>query len=551
METTLTASLVGLFILWLILLIQQSYGRLTHEFLLYILPIFVAYSVFLKVKQTDIKVLSKLLLGLFLTLTMLVFANRGLFSAGPVLGLGTIIISAVLFPIRFLIWIVLFLVSSVWAASLVSIYSPSFLNLNTRLSETNLLWSRACAITAVYITFAIGLRQFVIKLSQDATNFVSLEQHAFQKEIEIINLLEFANAPIFRVDQQGIIDQWNHSMEIILGVDRVNALGKNLVENFATRDSKQALTKVIEDTLKGLESHSFQTALTTQSAPRIELLINTSCQRNIEGDVLGVLCVGQDVTSMRQKEEMLVRAQKLDSIGQLTGGIAHDFNNLLTVIQGNLELLKERVRGLGSDNEEIITDVHEACVRGAGLISQLLAFAGKRTLIPQEIDINELITESSRMIVRTLGSSITVSMQLSEKSLFAAVDTSLLESSLINLSINARDAMNDGKGVIELSSYQKEINSEQANLLQIDAGEYVFISVKDNGNGITPDNLIRVIDPFFSTKNQTEASGLGLSMVHGFTKQSKGALDIQSELGVGTTVTMILPALSGHTIVSE
>jgi len=195
--------------------------------------------------------------------------------------------------------------------------------------------------------------------------------------------------------------------------------------------------------------------------------------------------------------------------------------------------------------------VHEACVRGAGLISQLLAFAGKRTLIPQEIDINELITESSRMIVRTLGSSITVSMQLSEKSLFAAVDTSLLESSLINLSINARDAMNDGKGVIELSSYQKEINSEQANLLQIDAGEYVFISVKDNGNGITPDNLIRVIDPFFSTKNQTEASGLGLSMVHGFTKQSKGALDIQSELGVGTTVTMILPALSGHTIVSE
>jgi len=550
-ETTLTASLVGLFILWLILLIQQSYGRLTHEFLLYILPIFVAYSVFLKVKQTDIKVLSKLLLGLFLTLTMLVFANRGLFSAGPVLGLGTIIISAVLFPIRFLIWIVLFLVSSVWAASLVSIYSPSFLNLNTRLSETNLLWSRACVITAVYITFAIGLRQFVIKLSQYATNFVSLEQHAFQKEIEIINLLEFANAPIFRVDQQGIIDQWNHSMEIILGVDRVNALGKNLVENFATRDSKQALTKVIEDTLKGLESHSFQTALTTQSAPRIELLINTSCQRNIEGDVLGVLCVGQDVTSMRQKEEMLVRAQKLDSIGQLTGGIAHDFNNLLTVIQGNLELLKERVRGLGSDNEEIITDVHEACVRGAGLISQLLAFAGKRTLIPQEIDINELITESSRMIVRTLGSSITVSMQLSEKSLFAAVDTSLLESSLINLSINARDAMNDGKGVIELSSYQKEINSEQANLLQIDAGEYVFISVKDNGNGITPDNLIRVIDPFFSTKNQTEASGLGLSMVHGFTKQSKGALDIQSELGVGTTVTMILPALSGHTIVSE
>jgi PAS domain S-box-containing protein len=377
------------------------------------------------------------------------------------------------------------------------------------------------------------------------------QRKAIQNELEITNLLTFSNAPIFSLDNKLVINEWNHSLEIITGYNGKEALGRDLIASFATEDSRKSLTKVFKDTLLGLESTSFQTALLSKAEQRVEILLNTSCRRNSNGDVLGVLCVGQDVTKLRQQEEMLMRSHKLESIGQLTGGIAHDFNNLLTIIQGNIDLLRTRFAGAKDDTEEILSDVHHATVRGASLISQLLTFAGKKTLIFTSIEMNTVIQDSARMIARTLGGSIDIAFQLSDEELFCKIDISLLESALINLSINSRDAMASGKGHLMFSSGKEIIELDRARQLNIDSGEYVTVSLTDNGAGIAPENLSRIIDPFFSTKNLAEASGLGLSMVHGFTRQCKGALDIQSELGRGTTVTLILPSAPAGTIGSK
>jgi PAS domain S-box-containing protein len=253
-----------------------------------------------------------------------------------------------------------------------------------------------------------------------------------------------------------------------------------------------------------------------------------------------VMAVARDVSERRSLESELFHAQKMDAIGQLTGGIAHDFNNILTVITGSIEILADAV----ADNPiyaKVAKIVEEAAWRGADLTQRLLAFARRQPLQPRVTDINGLIVDTAKLLRATLGQQIEIESMLQDDLRNALVDPSQLTAALINLALNARDAMPaGGKLVIETDHvYLDEIYASTNR--EVRPGPYVMIALSDTGNGIAPSILGKVFEPFFTTKPAGRGTGLGLSMVYGFVKQSEGHIKIYSEEGHGTTIRLYLP----------
>ncbi|MBW4481064.1 MAG: PAS domain S-box protein [Tildeniella torsiva UHER 1998/13D] len=243
-------------------------------------------------------------------------------------------------------------------------------------------------------------------------------------------------------------------------------------------------------------------------------------------------------------EDRLRQAQRLESLGQLTGGVAHDFNNLLTVIMGNAELLAETLTP-DSALRPLAEMVSSAAQRGAELTQRLLAFARRQALDPKPVDVNQLIATMTGLLCRTLGEHIKV-VRLPADGLWPAlVDAAQLESALLNLCINARDAMAQG-GELTLETSNVYLDQDYADQHgEAQPGQYVLLAVSDNGVGIAPEHLSRVFEPFFTTKEAGKGTGLGLSMVYGFAKQSNGHIAIYSELGHGTTIRLYLPRYFG------
>jgi PAS domain S-box-containing protein len=249
-----------------------------------------------------------------------------------------------------------------------------------------------------------------------------------------------------------------------------------------------------------------------------------------------------DITESKSREQQLAQAQKMDAVGKLTGGVAHDFNNLLTVILGSLELLELSVR----DDPQGLARVRlasEAARRGADLTQRLLAFARQQMLAPRHVNLNECVANMGELLRRALGESVTIRMQLAPDLWPVRVDPTWLESAVLNLAVNARDAMPDGGTLTIETANQKFDETVSWQGTDIAPGRYVALLVSDTGTGMTPEVLARAFDPFFTTKEIGKGTGLGLSMVYGFVKQSGGHVRIYSEVGLGTTVKLHLPAL--------
>ena len=264
-----------------------------------------------------------------------------------------------------------------------------------------------------------------------------------------------------------------------------------------------------------------------------------------DGDGQAVRMVGgmADISERLSLEEHLRQSQRLESIGQLTGGIAHDFNNLLTVIVGNSELLCEQLPA-DSPLQPIATMIAAAAQRGADLTQRLLAFARRQALEPRAIDVAALADGMEALLRGTLGRHIDLAIGGGGGRCLAMVDPAQLENALLNLCINARDAMPDG-GRLRIDVGRSELPAAASDpLADLLPGEYVRIAVSDTGHGIPAELLPRVIEPFFTTKGKGKGTGLGLSMVYGFVRQSRGHLEITSEAGRGTTVTVWLPCLA-------
>ncbi|AZE61220.1 MULTISPECIES: ATP-binding protein [Pseudomonas] len=257
--------------------------------------------------------------------------------------------------------------------------------------------------------------------------------------------------------------------------------------------------------------------------------------------------VEERTAQLRNNEEALRQSQKMEAVGQLTGGIAHDFNNMLTGIIGSLELLRRRVsRGKLDDLDSLIDLGVTSANRAAALTHRLLAFSRRQSLDPKPVEINQLVSSMGELLQRSINESIALDMRLASTLWTAEADPNQLESALLNLVINARDAMpNGGKLTVETCNRHLD-NVFTAAYGTLEPGDYVELSVSDTGCGIPEHLMSRVFDPFFTTKPIGQGTGLGLSMIYGFARQSHGHVTIHSELGKGTTVSLFLPRFIGE-----
>ncbi len=270
---------------------------------------------------------------------------------------------------------------------------------------------------------------------------------------------------------------------------------------------------------------------------------NAIPEREADG---GVVWFGffQDITDMRQLDERLQQAQKAEAIGQLTGGVAHDFNNLLGVISGNLELLRDAL-ATRPDLHELADSALTAVDRGAVLTRSLLAFARQQPLSPTAVNVNELVEELIPLLRRTLGETIRIDFAHAASHWICEVDPGQLQNAIINLAVNSRDAMPDG-GALTIETANAALDhTYAAGQPELAPGDYVMLAVSDTGTGMAPEVVAKAFEPFFTTKGLAGGSGLGLSMVYGFAKQSRGHVNIYSEPGHGTTVKLYLPRRLG------
>ena len=259
-----------------------------------------------------------------------------------------------------------------------------------------------------------------------------------------------------------------------------------------------------------------------------------------DGAVQKIIGIIQDFTGQRKVEERLRQAQRMEAVGELTGGIAHDFNNLLAIMIGNAQLLADRT-GEDEEAKECIEEIKAAIARGSSLTGRLLAFSRKTTLAPVATDVSDLIGSLHDMLQRTLGETVELKVIGTADLWSAMIDPQQFENALVNLTINARDAMLNG-GTLTIETANVTLDKTYAEKFEeVTPGEYINVAVSDTGTGMTPEVLEKVFDPFFTTKEVGKGSGLGLSMVYGFVKQSKGHITIYSEVDHGTTVKLYMP----------
>ncbi|QAU36655.1 PAS domain S-box protein [Bradyrhizobium guangdongense] len=365
------------------------------------------------------------------------------------------------------------------------------------------------------------------------------------------NIVETALDAFVQTDQVGTILIWNSQAEKLFGWPREEAIGRNALNLFIAPSEREGALARVQLFLESGEQ--------TLPSPRRELLVrrrdgkeftaelSATALRQREGVFLNSFY--RDLTDKIASEERIRHAEKMEAVGQLTGGVAHDFNNILTVITGTIEILADAVAkdpGLAA----ITKMIDEAAGRGAELTQHLLAFARKQPLQPREVDINSLIVDTAKLLRPTLGEQIQIESVFEDESCVAVVDPNQLTTAILNLALNARDAMPDG-GKLILETGAAYLDEVYASANDVAPGHYVLIAVSDTGTGIPAHMLARVFDPFFTSKGPGKGTGLGLSMVYGFIKQSAGHIKIYSEEGHGTTIKMYLPPGKSPAVAGE
>jgi two-component system cell cycle sensor histidine kinase/response regulator CckA len=322
------------------------------------------------------------------------------------------------------------------------------------------------------------------------------------------------------------------------GLTASEIVGRTVKDVFG--DSEHGnFSNFIEFALAG-EDSTFEAAVNFRTGVKRDIRANYIPNLNARGEVIGYFSFVQDITEQNRAQAQLRQAQKMETVGQLTGGIAHDFNNMLSVILGNLDLAAGKANGDDILLPLILNAVRGA-ERGAELISQLLSFARKQPLAPKAIDLNNQITSMLAMLRRTLGETVEIEAIRGERLWACEADPGQVENALLNLAINARDAM-PGGGKLTIETANTRVDDENATTPgDIVPGQYVILIVSDTGTGMPPHVLEQVFEPFFTTKEVGKGSGLGLSMVFGFAKQSNGHVAIYSEEGCGTTIKLYLP----------
>jgi PAS domain S-box-containing protein len=336
----------------------------------------------------------------------------------------------------------------------------------------------------------------------------------------------------------------NAAGERLIARDRSEIIGRGESDLFPPEEA-EIVRSANEAVVESGQPRSFaDRRLTTASGETRTVETRMVPIANGGGAPAMILAIIRDVTERRARDDQLRQLQRMDAIGRLTGGVAHDFNNLLAIIQGNSELIQ---KGLEPDSQaaEMAEDVIGAAERGAELVRRLLAFARMQHLEPEAVDLNARLTNIFGMLKRSLGETVDIRVEAAADIWPATVDPTQVDDALVNLAINARDAMRDG-GTLTIETQNVTLDEDYAaHHLEVTAGDYVMLAVSDTGSGMAPDVVARAFEPFFTTKPEGQGTGLGLSQVFGWVKQSGGHIKIYSELGHGTTIKLYLPRAEG------
>jgi PAS domain S-box-containing protein len=374
-------------------------------------------------------------------------------------------------------------------------------------------------------------------------------EHQFQLLVQGVK--DYA---IFMLDPQGRITTWNSGAERIKGYDADEIIGEHFSRFYTEEDQREGVPMhaLLRATTEGrYEAEGWRVR---KDGTRFRASVVVDAIHDDAGKLIGFAKVTRDVTERHSAQEMLEQArerllqwQKMEAIGQLSGGVAHDFNNLLTIVIGNLETAQRQLGalsgGVASRLKHALDNAMRGAQRAATLTQRLLAFSRQQPLDPKPLDVNKFIAAEVEFLQRSLGETIEIEAVGSAGLWPVEVDAHQLEAALLNLAVNARDAMpNGGKLTIETSNAFLDQDYCSANP-EVTPGQYVMMAVSDNGTGMTKNVAERAFEPFFSTKGAGQGTGLGLSQVYGFIKQSKGHIKIYSEAGEGTTVKIYLPRL--------
>ncbi len=364
------------------------------------------------------------------------------------------------------------------------------------------------------------------------------------------NIIETSLDAFVQTDEKGNIVNWNTQAEKMFGWLRDEVLGKNTIDVIVAEADRERVREGVQRFVasdRTLLDRRREMMVRRRDGKEFKAELSVTAMRRRDGMLFNAFY--RDLTDKVAAEERIRHAEKMEAIGQLTGGVAHDFNNILTVITGTIEILGEAVEK-EPQLAAITRMIDEAAARGAELTQHLLAFARKQPLQPREIDVNALVIDTAKLLRPTLGEHVQIESVFEGESSVAIVDPNQLTTALLNLALNARDAMpNGGKLILETgAAYLDEV---YASGNDVKPGHYVMIAVSDTGTGIPQKLLDRVFDPFFTSKGPGKGTGLGLSMVYGFIKQSAGHIKIYSEEGHGTTIKMYLPPGSNATVSAE
>ncbi|WP_029352821.1 response regulator [Bosea sp. 117] len=349
--------------------------------------------------------------------------------------------------------------------------------------------------------------------------------------------------PLHSLDSEGRILQVSDRWLGLLGYQRDEVLGRPLTD-FMTPESAQRRQEEHWPMLRSVgEVRDAEYQFITKDGETLHCVLSANAERDAEGRITKTSCGLVDVTARRRVEEALRQAQKLEAVGQLTGGIAHDFNNLLAVILGNLELARKRA----PDDPRLlrlIDNTIQGAQRGASLTQRMLAFARRQDLKPEPVDVPDLVLGMAELLRRSIGPTVRIETRFPLGLPRARVDANQLELALLNLAVNARDAMPNG-GTIVIGAREEEIQEASDSEGAMTVGKYLCLSVADTGAGMDEETLARATEPFFTTKGVGKGTGLGLAMVHGLAAQSGGRLVLKSRVGEGTVAEIYLPIAEG------
>ncbi len=338
----------------------------------------------------------------------------------------------------------------------------------------------------------------------------------------------------------GVITSWNKGAERIYGYTPQEAIGKH-ISLLAPSDRPDEIPEILEKIARGESIEHCESVRVTKDGRRLDVSISVSPLRDAKGDVNGASVIARDITAQKRAESQLHQSQKMEAIGRLAGGVAHDFNNILGIIRACTEFLRDRIDST-SASSLYVENIKKAIERGSSLTRQLLAFSRSSAIQPRVLDLNERLKDVSKLLRPLMGDDVEILVVSKSAAAVVEADPGQLDQIVVNLAVNARDAMpRGGKFILETTTARfDEAFAEQHQSMA--PGKYVLLAVSDTGSGMDGATVSRIFEPFFTTKEVGKGTGLGLATVYGIVKQSAGHILVYSEPGHGTTFKIYLPS---------